>query len=316
MSMGYMGYVKFDTDIILVTGANIAEVIDPIYSSSVRGAGWYHAGTSHYADDIIRYEGSIDFEMQTGLWTFLKNWLVEDRITSKTVLISPDGTITYTFTGGGTGDEGSLHGLWASSANFSASEGGLMTCSLGVLGLERIESNNGNTYKDKSAILDCSVIASSNPLNPSPFNENPYPFWKTTCDILKSGTTIFSVGSEVLDWSIDVSENPVVVYACNGVRGPVALFMGEMEASGNVTMFNLAGVSPIPSGCTADNTAFEVSLFSSLDTKKLNLPRVVFENEGNPVQGSDATINRTFNVKGFAGISDGTRRPAFYMAEV
>ena len=50
--------------IILATGASVNLVLEPIYSSSVWGAGWYNAGVAHYADAAIRYEGTVDFELQ------------------------------------------------------------------------------------------------------------------------------------------------------------------------------------------------------------------------------------------------------------
>lgn len=317
MSMGYMGYVKFDTMVVLTTGANVSEVIEPIYSSSVRGAGWYHAGTAHYIDDIIRYEGNIDFEMQPRIWTFLKDWLVEARTTSKTVVISPDGTISYTFTGGGSGAEGSLTGLWTSSANFSASEGGVVTCSLGVLGLERDENTTGATYKDKNTVLDYTDISLTVPLNADRKDQNPYPYWNTIAYIKKSGLSIFAVGTEALDWNVDVSQNPVVVYACVGAQGPLALFMGEMEASASISVMNLAGVAGIPTGCTADNTTVEIKLASLSGTSNwLTLPRAVFDNDGHDLSGGDSVISRTFSLKGLAGISSGVLRlPAFYMKE-
>jgi len=71
MGMGYQGFAKFYNTgpagtpiVILTTGASVNLVLEPIYSTSVWGAGWWNAAsTAHYADNAIRYEGNIDFEL-------------------------------------------------------------------------------------------------------------------------------------------------------------------------------------------------------------------------------------------------------------
>ena len=107
MGMGYQGFVKFfnsgpssDPLLILTTGASVNLVLEPIYSAAVLGHGWLNAATSsHYADNVIRYEGSIDFELQGSptLWDFMANWMIFQRAHQRSADISPDGTRVYNY---------------------------------------------------------------------------------------------------------------------------------------------------------------------------------------------------------------------------
>jgi hypothetical protein len=293
MSIGYMGYVKLNGTMVLATNSSVNEVLAPIYSNSVHGAGWIDAGTAYYSDDIIRYEGNIDFELVTEAMSFLTSWTTTARNASKTVVVSPDGSVIYTFTAG------LLTGAWNSSANFSTSEGSMITCSCGVMGLGRTEAV-GTSYTVNSAGL-----------NEYP-DYHPYPYWKSSVDVLAGpgGTNPFGVGSVAIDWNIDVNNNPVVVYGCTGTMGPVAVLMGETDASANVVMFNTSGVGGIPVGATSANT----SLTISFDGHTLVLPAAVFESDGNDLSGADSIISRAFSFKGLSSKVGGVGAGPFKMS--
>lgn len=272
MSIGYMGYVKLGATIYPATGSTIAETIEPIYSSSVRGAGWKTSGVAYKADDVYRFEGNVDFELVTGMWATLKDWIIDARTTPITLVASPDGGIIYTFTTGGIG---SLAGAYASSANFSTSEGSFVTCSVGVLGLSRAEAA-GLSY-----IL--------NPTGETFVAYSPLAYWQSSVTI---GGTPFPAGTSVIDWSVDISNNPVVVYGCTGSIGPIALMMGEVEVTANVVLFNLAGVSAL--SLAAQSVAI------STGGGTLTLPSALAESDGNDLSGGGSVISRAYSFKGLA----------------
>ena len=73
MGMGYQGFCRFyqagpatDAMILLTTGSSVNMVLEPMFSTSVWGAGWYNAASSaNYADAALSMRVSIDFEMQS-----------------------------------------------------------------------------------------------------------------------------------------------------------------------------------------------------------------------------------------------------------
>ena len=152
MGMGYQGFVKFydagpatTPIVILTTGASVNLVLEPIYSTSVWGAGWWNAATTaHYADNAIRYEGNVDFELQGGdtIWDLLEDWLIGSRAYPKSIDISPDGARVYEYhTTGAYGANYDLQGAWNTSAGFSTSEGSFVTVSAGVIALDRAQQD-------------------------------------------------------------------------------------------------------------------------------------------------------------------------------
>ena len=353
MGMGYQGFAKISkggTDsVLLATGASVNLVLEPIYSTAVWGAGWYNAATSaHYADSAIRYEGNIDIEMQFGasgfIWDWINMWVIQERAYSQYMQISPDGARVYTY------DDGSTTpvqgGVWNTSAGFSTSEGSFLTCSLGALALDRDEADpaGGSAYSSyqylsqKFGVIasDCTGLAATNPLNPSGENVNPIPFWRTQAHLrtipgpgwspFAAGTEIES-GLETVEWSIDVTQNQVIVYTCNGSRLPTAVLMGPMDVSGTVVEFNQNGVfDPIlgPSGTGsltspflyAENTIFLVQIDDASGSSYMAIPAVVIEGDDYGIAGQDAVTNRTFNLKGLGGRCDGTTTlPPFVMSD-
>jgi hypothetical protein len=288
MGLGYMGYVKLGGAITLATNSSIQEVITPIYSNSVHGAGWKDAGSAYYADDVIRHEGNVDFELIDDVMAFLTDWSADNRVTPQTIVVSPDGSKVYTYTAG------VLSGAWNSSIGFSTSEGSMITCSCGVLALTRVESA-GTSY-----ILNDEGLAE--------YPEYlPYPYWKSIVSLTANSGPMFGANTAAIEWSIDVSQNPVVVYGCTGTMGPIALMMGEMEASASITMFNMAGVEYIPVGSKASNTKLEISIDGA--AHKFTLPAAVFESDGNDLSGGDSVVTRAFSLKGLSSKGTGVLAP-------
>jgi hypothetical protein len=355
MGMGYQGFVRFYAAgpattpvIVLATGASVNLALEPIYSSSVWGAGWYNAGVAHYADAAIRYEGTVDFELQgnANVWDFMEKWISNERAYPRSLDISPDGARIYQYRTSGAYAPGTLdtYGAWNSSASFSTSEGSFVTCSAGVVAFRRLEKDAGGsgtnfsnyTYiKQKQGVIaqSCSLLGTTNPLNPSIENLNPIPFWKTHA-VLNRGTyaSPFDItqpadtGLETVEWSVDVSQNNVILYTCNGQRLPTAFLQGPQDATGSVILYNPAGVfDPIlgPAGTGtlttpylyAEVTWFVVEISNGGAGLFLELPAVVVESDDYSIPGPDSVVNRTFSMKGLAGrCNSAVTMPPFIMS--
>jgi len=346
MGMGYQGFVKFYTGgpatgplVILATGASVNLVLEPIYSTSVWGAGWYNAATTaHYADNAIRFEGSVDFELQGGddIWDLMGDWIINDRAYPRSVDISPDGARVYQYrTTGAYNANYDLNGAWNTSAGFSTSEGSFVTVSAGVIALDRLEDTptGAGTFSDfsyinqKTGVItgDCTVFDNTNPLNPDGSNVNPIPYWRTDAQLLRgtysspfTGGAAPQEGLETVEWSVDLTQNHVVLYTCNGTRLPTALLQGPIDVTGNLVLYNEDGVfdpifGPDQSGTLttpymyAQNTWFRIGIARGSDpTVYIELPAVVIESDDYSITDQGSVTNRGFSIKGLGGRCNGT----------
>lgn len=342
MGMGYQGFVKFYDSgpasspvVLLATGASVNMVLEPIYSSAIWGAGWYNAATAtHYADSAVRYEGSVDFEMQGSqtVWEFIGDWGINERAYPRSVDISPDGARVYQYrTTGAYGANYDRNGAWCTSLGFSTSEGSFVTCSAGLVALDRTEVDpaGGNTYSDYTYIkqktgvvgADVTTVAAMNPLNPSGNNVDPIPFWRTNAQLLRGtyGDPFDSSGSEpqsgteTIEWSIDLSNNTMWLHTCNGDRLPTACLQGAIDASGSCTLYHTDGMfDPIlgPDGVSgtlttpylyAENTWFKVAIYNGSNYMYIEMPAVVVEGDDYGLKGQSDVTSRGFTLKGLGG---------------
>lgn len=321
---------------ILTTGSSVNLVLEPIYSSAVWGAGWYNAAeTAHYADAAIRYEGSIDLELQggDGIWDFFKDWVVKYRAYPRSLDISPDGARVYHYqTTGAYNANYDNYGAWCSELGMNTSEGSFVTASAGVMAIFRTQTDpaGGSNYSNYSYInqvkgviaSSCSDLNTTNPLNPGGTNVNPIPFWRTNAQLLRDASYpgIFQPGTSpqtglyTVEWSITISNNPVVLYVCSGSRLPIAVLQGPMSVSADVTLYNTAGVfDPVvgPTGSEgsltspymfAENTRFLVTISRGADPDVyIEVPACVIESDTYDIPGADAVTNRSFSIKGLGG---------------
>jgi hypothetical protein len=353
----FQGFAKFyktgpaaNPLVVLATGASVNLVLEPIPSSAVWGAGWYNAASSaHYADNAIHYEGTIDFELQGGddIWNLLGDWIVNERAYPRSLDISPDGARVYQYRTTGVYDANyDLNGAWNTNASFNTSEGSFVTVSTGVIALNRSEVDpaGGNTYTDYSYIKqktgiigsDVAVFNATNPLNPGGSNVNPIPYWRTNAQLLTgtyanpfSGGAAPQTGLETVEWSVDASQNQIILYTCNGSRLPTALLQGAMDVSGNVVLYHEVGVfDPIlgPAGTGdiltpylyAENTWFRVEIKRGDSTPSvfLELPAVIVESDDYSLTDANSVTNRTFSLKGMGGRTTTTHLlPPFLMSD-
>jgi hypothetical protein len=347
MGMGYQGFVKFYASgpasspvVLLATGASVNLVLEPIYSSAVWGAGWYNAGTTtHYADSAVRYEGSVDFEMQGSatVWDLIGNWGINERAYPRSVDISPDGGRVYQYrTTGAYGASYDRNGAWCTSLGFSTSEGSFLTCSAGMVALDRDEYDptgvahdyaSYNYISTKEGVIggDPTTFAAMNPLNPSGDNVDPIPFWRTNANLLRgaytdpfTGGSAPQVGLETIEWSVDLSNNTLWLYTCNGDRLPTACLQGAIDATGSCTLYHEDGVfDPIlgPTGTEGvltapylygENTWFRVTINNGTNNVYLELPAVVVESDDFGLKGQSDVTSRGFSLKGLAGRIEST----------
>ena len=346
MGMGYQGFCRFyqagpatDAMILLTTGSSVNMVLEPMFSTSVWGAGWYNAASSaNYADAALRYEGSIDFEMQANseMWDLMGEWIINNRAYPKSLDISPDGARVYQYrTTGAYGGNYDLNGAWNTSAGFSTSEGSFVTVSAGVIALDRTEVNpdggaaSATAFSDFTYIKQKTGVVTGNcntfsdaifPLNPSGTNVNPIPFWRTNADLLRgtysapfSGGSAPQTGLETVEWSVDVAQNQILLYTCNGTRLPTALLQGPMDVTGSLVLFHVDGVfdpvlGPDASGTItspymyAENTWFRVTIArGAAASVYIEVPATVVESDDYGIAGNDSVTNRTFGIKGLGG---------------
>jgi len=324
--------------------------LEPIFSGSVWGAGWYNAATSaHYADSAIRFEGSIDFEVQGSddIWDLLGDWIINSRAYPRSMDISPDGTRMYSYHTTGAYDANfDLNGMWNTSAAFSTSPGSFVTCSAGAIALDREETDpaGGQSYSTYSYINnkqgvvadDCTELADTNPLNPGGNNVDPIPFWRTDAQLLTgtysapfAGGTVPQSGLETVEWSAEVTHNHMVLYTCNGNRLATALLQGAMDATGSVTLYHEDGVfdpilGPTHTGTLtspylyAENTWFRVTIprGGAGSTIYIELPAVVVESDDYSIPGQSDVSFRTFSIRGLGGrCKSAVTLPPFIMSD-
>ncbi len=281
MGMGYQGFVRIFENggtpptnpiVLLATGASVNLILEPIYSTSVWGAGWYNASTtSHYADGPIRFEGTVDIELQTNeTWEFLRQWAVDRRAFPRSLDISPDGVFLYqyhTAAAYGTPTQCSATlGAWCSSFDLSTSEGSFVTASTGITALNRNEiqlgvDNTNPSGTGNPAITYCtqqfgvvggdyaSSFGPSNPLNPCADNVNPIPFWKTQAfiyDLEAERTGSCALDTSVMPYSVfdDTFGTPL---GNSGGGDPHQTVEWNISLANNPVLLNTMDGSPNPS---------------------------------------------------------------------
>jgi len=322
--------------LMLCTGSSVNLQLEPIFSNAVWGAGWYNAAESaHYADNAVRYEGSVETELQLGaggsIWDFLVKWCITERAYGRSFDISPDGARVYQYrTSAAYGVNYDLEGAWNTSLGLSTSQDSFVTASLGLVAIYRDEVNPaGGTggydaysyIRQKTGVngADCSIFNTTNPLNPGGNNVDPIPYWKTNAQLLTgtwtepfNGGVVPQTGMETVEWNVDVSQNQTILYTCNGDRLPTAVLMGAMSVSGAVTLYHPEGVfDPIlgPNGTGsllnpylyAANTWLRVTIAGSANDVYIEVPAAVIESDDYGVKGQNDVTNRAFNLKGMGG---------------
>jgi hypothetical protein len=225
VAMGYQGLAQIGSQALasagidagyinlLTSSSSINMALEPIYSTSVWGAGWYNAAsTVNYADNVVRFEGGIDFELQASrnAWNLIRDWAIESRGYSRAARITPDGSWIYNYTTAAgaypqdptnpdtyTAAATMRKGLWSSGLSMNTSVGNFVTCTMNCMALERYVFGPGDPAAFLGTIVDPNLTAvtepggvsyildkfglqnPNKPLNPGGLNYDPIPYWRT-----------------------------------------------------------------------------------------------------------------------------------------
>ena len=324
--MGYQGFALIDGSLVLVTGSSVNIVIEPIISQAAVGLGWKNAAdATHYANAALRYEGGIDFDFQESadVWGTIGEWALTNRLYPKNVVMSPDGQKLFAYTGAVvSGDpRGGTGGAWCSQFSISAGTGSAVRVSSQMLAISRLTTSLAptgyweQTYGYNGA--NCSTFSGFHPLNPASANEDPIPFWKTnskfidttTYTPLSSGSTLVSEltsSTYTVEWNIAVNNNTTALYTCGGTvisegnnnfGAPQAVLVGPMNVTGSVTLYNHDGVPNII-GREANKTGFQILVNTN---RIIELPAVMITGDNYAIQGIQAPVNRTYQIRGLGG---------------
>lgn len=272
MSIGYMGWAKLVDARVLPTGGGFGAAPEPIYSSAALGLGWRNAGVGKYALNVVKYEGSLDIDIDDGgSWTTIASWCYMQRVSPIAVTISPDNATVFTYTS-----------VYNTSLSVSTGQGNLVSASLGGLSFSRAETA-GVSYLANINGIGC----------PS---GNPIPYWATTATL--GGST-----GSTIEWSVDVTQNTLPIYACAGSRTPYAVLQGQMDASASITLYSESGAS---GGGIDTESTFGVSITG---VGGLSLPRTLIESDSYDISDPNSAVYRTISVKGLAKCDAGNEAP-------
>jgi len=311
MPIGYLGYAKLANQILLTNSTGLNRTVNPIMSTAVWGAGWYNAATTtNYADGQQFFEGGLDFELQAAaeVWNLIRDWLIEDRACSQSLVMSPDGFTTYSYT---QSDSDARSGVWLRGASINISPEALITLGLDCIALQRTEAvTTGRFCADRRTGTGMPL----NPLNPAPLNRNPIPGWMAGATVVWPNAPAFwsnpaqLTGMVLRSATINVNNNTQLIKGCTGDRYPVAVIQGTIDATGDMSLWREGGIpDPYePSGnFTASNASVEFAL-GGAPALQFYLNNILLTTDAYNVKGQNEPTSRDF---GFAGLGDGVNPP-------
>jgi hypothetical protein len=311
MPLGYYGYAKLANIFLLANSGGLNRRVDPIRSEAVWGAGWY-TGAQHtnYADNQTYFEGNLSFELQgiSSVWNLIVNWLVENRVTPQSLIISPDGLVieSYLATPGDT-----RSGAILQNAGFTIDPERAISVNCTAIALKRQESYSSGTYRTQRVGPGIPTA----PLNPFPHNRNPFPGWSAFAQIIWPGsppymTATNPTGMFLQGADFTFNNNTQVIKGCTGLPNPAVVFQGTMAVEGTVRLLRDGA---IPDPYAIPNTPFRAdgASLNLLIGQQAPVPQILFDHillmsEDFTIQGQNTPVPRTF---GFAGLGDGTGPP-------
>lgn len=214
--LGYEGYIQIGSTILGV-GSSSPRVRPRLdsgggYGGTISGATTGIGAPHDY--DWTQYDGSVNFELTSDLFTTLKTWMTARTGTTNIILRSRKGNVQQYSTA-----------YW-NSISLSASDGAAVEGSVGFTAVSR----TSYSYGDSGVVGytgNPNGVAPVNPLNPSANNQNPIPFWDTEVTI---GST-----TDFITWSLDLSQEVVKFFGCKGNNAtpqePMYLGVGPMTAT-------------------------------------------------------------------------------------
>ena len=265
---------------------------------------------TNYADNQQNFEGSITFELQgiPSVWNLVTNWLINQRVTPQSLIVSPNGLVVQSYIANPADPR---TGAWLNSAGITIDAEASIKLNCNVMALLRTETYSANTYRT----VRVGPGIPTAPMNPSPYNRNPFPGWSAQAVIGWPGSpSAFSqsnpTGMFMMGADATFNNNCQVIRGCIGLPNPAAIMQGVMTVEGTVRLFR---DGTIPDPYSIPNTPFTASGASLLmniglvnPIPQINLPSILLTSEEFTIQGQNTPVPRTF---GFAGVGDGQRPP-------
>jgi hypothetical protein len=205
MSIGYEGYIKLGSTWTLGTGASVPKGRQRLDSQAAYGGKVSHAtelaiGSPH-TYDWTTWDGSVNFDMTSQIFTILKGFILTTRDTNFPVLFSARDQNVQEFT----------DSIW-NSINISTSEASPVSGSVGFVAMDR------TTY-----VFGSDIVKETGMSEPYDANMEVIPYWKT------------SIGDyKFLEWTLDFSQDVVKFFGCNwnvGVQSPIFYGVGPMSVT-------------------------------------------------------------------------------------
>jgi len=298
MALGYEGFVKLGTHYVLGTGASAPRTRPRLDSSSGYGGriktpvAEIGIGTPHNYD-YITYSGSVSFDVSRDVWKDeLKAWLFDRQAPKEILFSSRDGNVQF------------FEKAYFTGISLSASEGNAVDGTVSFVAPARTTYTFGSDYVDptispaaRAAILTsvkfgqgllCPLdSAMPPPLNTSPKNRNPVPYWNT--QIWMDGSKWY-----FLTWSLDFSQDIPFFYGCEhaggadpGPQEPVELAAGPMTIKLTGDLMNDVIVDDV-----ADANVY-------IADEDINLKRVELQNQSDDVQSGDSLVVQAVEYEAF-----------------
>jgi len=244
----------------------------------------------HYAEGQETYVGDINFPFYcyADLWTFLKKWMLTDRVLNElqtSVTISPD------YIDGTNGSVFKYDGVYVTE--FTITNGGannLITVTLRLAAKSRTPTT-------------LPTISSTTPYGEfitrqSELNKRPTPYWQSKVEDYESFNPVYS-GVDVLSWTVTVNHSTITTHVLNLSRAPKSINQSLISVTGNVVLWSPSGV-PEP---TTRSGKLTMKIFdgSANPFATIAMTNVGLSTYPNPLRGPRERVSRTLNFEAFAG---------------
>jgi hypothetical protein len=219
--LGYEGYISLCGINVLGTGSTVPRALLRIdstsgYGGKITGAVDTGIGFPH-AYDWEQHDGSLNFEVTSGLFGALKTWILSRQSSRAVSLLSRNANLQ------------SYSAVYWNTVSISAADGAAVEGSVGFIAIVRNSYSYGTTGVAGYTGNDVGqgVVSGMAPLNPAAGNISPVPFWNT--EISLGGALDF------ITWSLDLSQEVVKFFGCSGsnatAQEPLYLAVGPMTAT-------------------------------------------------------------------------------------
>lgn len=226
MPMQWNGWLKIDTLVVPCRSTGLE--LTPGFKFSdddIHNKGW----EINYAATQNAYEGTVDFPMFSSFFTILKAYALTAPQTTKTVVLTPDGTTGNTYSYPGTG--GSVNNkCLVQSWTLRGNQGGVIESSLDL-------RSTGRTSGSVAAPTFTATTGSD-------VNLTPLPYWKSS--FVGGGVNDFgdpTDATQVVAWDITITNNQFVLYTFDATQNPFDIQPGLQSVTGSVTLYNASGTA-------------------------------------------------------------------------